>query len=49
MQQICGLLLYTILLIPKNASSEEAEWSIGVYGGQYYDTEPAGFTQGKAD
>lgn len=30
------------------ARAAEPDWSIGVYGGKFYDTEPAGFTQGKA-
>jgi hypothetical protein len=36
-------------MVPASALGEEFDWSIGGYGGQYYDTEPAGFTQGKAN
>ena len=43
------LFLLGILLVPASAAGEEFDWSIGGYGGQYYDTEPAGFTQGKAN
>lgn len=49
MQLISRLLLSAFLLAPASAFCSEAEWSIGGYGGKYYDTEPAGFTQGKAD
>jgi hypothetical protein len=31
-----------------SARAQEPQWSIGFYGGRFYDTEPAGFTQGKA-
>lgn len=34
------------LMIPTSAFCSEPTWSIGGYGGQYYDTEPAGFTHG---
>lgn len=36
------------LLMPPKALSAEPDWSLGVYGGQYYDTEPAGFLGGNA-
>jgi hypothetical protein len=44
------LILFEVafLSFPMSAFSEEKGVSIGGYGGQYYDTEPAGFTQGKA-
>jgi hypothetical protein len=45
---LCALALSAFLLIPTSALSEESGWGIGAYGGRYYDTEPAGFTQGKA-
>ncbi len=35
-------------VFPSSAFCDEADWSIGGYGGQYYDSEPAGFTQGNA-
>jgi hypothetical protein len=37
------------LLLPASAAGEELDWSIGGYAGQYYDSEPAGFTQGRAN
>ena len=40
------------LLLPAHAASEGLDgsgWSLGVYGGQYYDSEPAGFSQGNAN
>lgn len=36
------------LLLPAGAWCEQEGWSMGVYGGQYYDTEPAGFLNGQA-
>ena len=42
------LLLCAMVQLPLAASGEAFDWSVGAYGGQYYDTEPAGFTQGKA-
>jgi hypothetical protein len=44
-----GLLLFLFLLLAPHARAEKSEWSIGVYGGKYYDSEPAGFTQGRAN
>jgi hypothetical protein len=44
-----GLLLFAYLLLAPQAQAEESGWSIGVYGGKYYDSEPAGFTQGRAN
>lgn len=44
-----ALLLSAGLLLPALAWCEERDWSIGVYGGQYYDSEPAGLTQGRAN
>jgi len=35
-------------MLPASASCEELSWSLGGYGGQYYDTEPAGLIKGKA-
>lgn len=43
-----AILLFVGLLCQPLAIAAEADWSIGVYGGKFYDTEPAGFTQGKA-
>lgn len=42
------LFLAACLMLPASASCEERNWSIGAYGGQYYDTEPAGLIKGKA-
>ena len=40
------LWLSVFLLIPGSAFCVEPGWSIGGYAGQYYDSEPAGFSQG---
>ena len=42
------ILSLAVLLLPLGAASEEFDWGVGVYAGQYYDTEPAGWTQGRA-
>lgn len=44
-----AILLSAGLLYQHLARAAEPDWSIGVYGGKFYDTEPAGFTQGKAN
>lgn len=36
-------------LLPHGARAEELDTSLGVYVGQYYDSEPAGWTQGRAN
>ena len=41
-------LLSTCLMAANPATAAQPDWSVGVYGGKFYDTEPAGFTQGKA-
>lgn len=49
---LCVLFFWLLLLLlahPARAASNASDWSIGVYGGQYYDTEPAGFSQGQAN
>ena len=43
------LLLSAGLLFAASACGEELDWSIGGYAGQYYDSEPAGLTQGRAN
>ena len=43
-----GVLLLA-LVASQPALSADSDWSLGVYGGQYYDSEPAGFTQGRAN
>lgn len=42
------MLLSILWVLPTQAVSKEHDWSIGGYGGKFYDTEPAGLTQGKA-
>ena len=44
-----AIVLSASLLCQPTAFAAEPDWSIGVYGGKFYDTEPAGFTQGKAN
>jgi len=44
-----ALLLVLHLLLPPVAVSEELDWSVGGYVGQYYDSEPAGFINGRAN
>ena len=48
-QHTVAVCLCALLLLPMAARSEELDWSMGVYGGRYYDTEPAGFLQGHAN
>lgn len=43
------MVLAACLMLPASTSCQERDWSIGVYGGQYYDSEPAGLTQGRAN
>lgn len=43
------VLLAACLLLPALGWGETRDWSMGVYGGQYYDSEPAGFSQGRAN
>jgi len=42
-------LLAAALAFPLGVMAQESDWSMGVYAGKYYDTEPAGFTQGRAN
>jgi hypothetical protein len=49
LQQLTCMLLSVLLLVPASAVCKELDWSIGGYAGKYYDTEPAGFSQGKAN
>lgn len=49
LQKWCALFLSLFLMLPASASCEELNWSVGGYGGQYYDSEPAGLTQGRAN
>ena len=38
-----------LFLLGSPAHANDSEWQVGAYAGNYYDTEPAGFTQGKAN
>lgn len=48
LQALVASCLALLMLVPQVARSAEPDWSMGVYSGKFYDTEPAGFTQGKA-
>jgi hypothetical protein len=41
-------LLAPLLVLSIGTSAQERDWSVGAYVGKYYDTEPAGFIQGRA-
>ncbi|MBC7917962.1 MAG: hypothetical protein H7Y28_09150 [Rhodoferax sp.] len=43
---VIALALTATLTSP--AQANEPDWSVGAYGGKYYDTEPAGFIVGRA-
>jgi hypothetical protein len=45
---ICTLLV-GLLAHPTQASHAKFDWGLGAYVGQYYDSEPAGWTKGKAN
>lgn len=44
-----AMLMSACLMYQPHALAAERDWSIGIYGGKFYDTEPAGLTQGKAN
>lgn len=46
---LAAALLVGVALLPARGHAAEPDWSLGVYGGIYYDSEPAGFTQGRAN
>jgi hypothetical protein len=46
---LLGAFLSALLVLPSSAICEELDWSIGTYVGQYYDSEPAGWTQRRAN
>jgi len=48
LQQLSCIFLSVSLLIPASAFCDVSDWSVGGYGGQYYDTEPAGLIHGNA-
>jgi hypothetical protein len=39
----------TVFILPFAVRAGEPDWSLGVYAGQYYDSEPAGVIQGRAN
>jgi hypothetical protein len=43
------LILAVAVMLAPQARAAEPDWSVGAYGGKYYDSEPAGFSQGKAN
>ena len=43
------LILTVVATLAPQARATESDWRVGSYAGKYYDTEPAGFTQGKAN
>lgn len=43
------LVLVFVATLAPPARAAESDWRVGAYAGKYYDTEPAGFTQGKAN
>lgn len=49
LQVFVSLLPVAGLLFPASTGAAEREWSVGAYAGKYYDTEPAGFSQGNYD
>lgn len=48
-QQLPFLFLSAFLMIPASAFCDESDWRIGGFAGQYYDSMPAGLTQGDAN
>jgi hypothetical protein len=40
--------LAALLWLPLSVQAQWQDWSVGAYAGKYYDTEPAGFVQGRA-
>ncbi len=48
LQQFSFIFQIVFMLFPASAYCEQYDWSMGVYAGQYYDSEPAGFTHGNA-
>ncbi|MFA6903947.1 MAG: hypothetical protein WC236_12795 [Gallionellaceae bacterium] len=49
LQLLTPLLTVAGLLLPASAAAAEREWSMGVYAGRYYNTEPAAFYQGRTE
>lgn len=46
---LSALCLTALLCCAMPAAGADLDWSIGGYGGQFYDSEPAGLTQGRAN
>ena len=44
-----SIFLTVFLILPASAFCAESDWSIGVYGGKFYDSEPGGLVQGNAN
>ena len=42
-------ILFGFLTLPSSVFAEEFDWSIGAYVGKYYDSEPAGWINGRAN
>lgn len=42
------LLALALALVPR-AQAQDGDWSLGAYGGQYYDSEPAGIIKGRGN
>lgn len=49
LRHLSRILLSAFLVIPSSAFCEGPEWGVAIYGGQYYDTEPAGIVNRKAN
>lgn len=49
LRHLSFLFFSVFLMIPASAFSNESDWSVGGYAGQYYDSEPAGFANGHAN
>lgn len=43
------VLLIAALLLPLGAHADLTDWTVGAYAGKYYDSEPAGALQGRAN
>lgn len=48
-RRLFAILLSAFLMFPVRGFCQQSDWSMGVYGGQFYDSEPAGLTQGNAN
>ena len=48
-QRAVALMLASLLALPLAEAAEKLDSSFGVYAGQYYDSDPASFSQGRAN